>query len=97
VCDSRKSQEQVVQPLRRQDSPHTLDEDIPGTAPGEERATGERRLESGQLIQEERLRFQTGPGVQEMRPLDLQQEVVVDDIDTDLPTSLINRMASPPP
>jgi hypothetical protein len=45
---------------------------------------------SRKLIQEERLLFQTGPGAPAMWPLDLQHEVVVKNIDTGLPTSLMN-------
>ena len=51
---------------------------------------GPRFQVSGQLIQEECLLFQTGSGAQAVGSLDLQHEVIVDDIDTGLPTSLIN-------
>ena len=44
----------------------------------------------GQLMQEERLLVQTGPRAQAMGPLDLQHQVVVKNIGTRLPTSLIN-------
>jgi hypothetical protein len=44
----------------------------------------------GELIQEEGLLFQAGPGAQAMSPLDLQHVVVVKNIDTSLPTSLSN-------
>jgi hypothetical protein len=44
----------------------------------------------GQLMQEERLLFQTGPGAQAVGSLDLHHEGIVNDIDTGLPTGLIN-------
>jgi hypothetical protein len=44
----------------------------------------------GKLMQEEHLLFQTGPGAQTMRPLDLQHEVVIKHIGTSLSTCLID-------